>query len=378
MVTIGFPRMNEEAGERRDFLPDFVSEAGRLGKVLVEEGYGQGLGIPITEYVKAGAAVVPRAKIFSCDYVLVIRCPADKELKLMRPNSALISMIHRSTHPLRVKQLLSQKIRGISMDALVDDAGNRLVEALELTAWGGMDVACGELFNQETINALSRGKVKRPFKIVVLGTGRVGRHAVNAAVHSGNLERYAKMVKGHLPAIAVEALGRSLTCNKEYLKSIFKKTDMLVDATSRTDVHMPIIPNSLLKELPSWAVILDIAADAYDASATPPVVKAIEGIPTGNLDKYIFRKDDPAYSGIPKFVDTTNRRTVVSCYSWPGLQPSKCMKIYGVQLMPLMRALIEKHPYAPRESGDMYERSLFRASDEFFSRQNKLQQEAIV
>jgi len=285
----------------------------------------------------------------------------------LKPNSTLVSMIHRPTHPSRVRQLSGQKVHSIAMDALVDDNGNRLIETNELCAWGGMDVACGLLFDQETIDVYCRDKAKRPFKIVILGTGRIGRHAVNAAVHGGNMDRYAKMLDGSLPAVTVEVLGRSLSGDHEYLRTTFQDTDMLVDATARTDVHTPIIPNSLLKELPSWAVILDLSADAYDAHTIPPIVKAIEGIPTGNLDKYIFKKDDPAYADIPKFVDTTNRRTVVSCYSWPGLQPGKCMEIYGKQLLPLIRTLIKKHLAALSGSGNQYERILFNASDGFIS-----------
>src|SRR5674476_48479 len=34
------------------------------------------------------------------------------------------------------------------------------------------------------------------------------------------------------------------------------------------------------------------------------------------------------------------RRTVVSCYSWPGVQPEACMRAYGAQVNPLLKTLI--------------------------------------
>lgn len=45
-LLVGLPRMHKEAGERRDFLPEFVSFLSRagFGDIVVEEGYGTGVG----------------------------------------------------------------------------------------------------------------------------------------------------------------------------------------------------------------------------------------------------------------------------------------------------------------------------------------------
>ena len=46
-MNVGLPRMHKEAGERRDFLPDFVRAPRRGGRrrIVVEEGYGSGMDI---------------------------------------------------------------------------------------------------------------------------------------------------------------------------------------------------------------------------------------------------------------------------------------------------------------------------------------------
>ena len=61
-------------------------------------------------------------------------------------------------------------------------------------------------------------------------------------------------------------------------------------------------------------------------------VKGIEGIPTGTLDKFVIEADDIIYDTIPKSINTTNRRIVVSCNAWPGIDAKECMKLYGRQL----------------------------------------------
>jgi alanine dehydrogenase len=69
-------------------------------------------------------------------------------------------------------------------------------------------------------------------------------------------------------------------------------------------------------------------------------VRGIEGIPQGNLDQWEFGPDDPAWDTLPPTVPTAHRRTVVSCYSWPGVRPEACMELYGSQLTPLLKTLI--------------------------------------
>jgi alanine dehydrogenase len=114
--------------------------------------------------------------------------------------------------------------------------------------------------------------------------------------------------------------------------------------------------------MPSHAVLLDLSVDPYDCDGNELIVKGIEGIPQGNLDQYIFRPDDPAYEHVPECVQAKNRRFTVSCYSWPGIHPVECMRVYGRQLRPLLRTLIEKGGTQNIEArGRFFERALSRA-----------------
>jgi hypothetical protein len=65
------------------------------------------------------------------------------------------------------------------------------------------------------------------------------------------------------------------------------------------------------------------------------------GVPQGNLDQYIFAPDDPAFDQLPSQISTRYRRHSVSCYSWPGIHPKRCMDSNGKQLRPLMRTIHE-------------------------------------
>jgi alanine dehydrogenase len=119
-------------------------------------------------------------------------------------------------------------------------------------------------------------------------------------------------------------------------------TDLLIDATARVDQTRPVVPNPWIAALPEDAVILDLSADPYDFSTTPPRVKGIEGVPEGDLDQYIFGIDDPAYERLDARVSTEQRRLALSCYSWPGLRPSECMAVYGAQLGRVLEPIFAK------------------------------------
>jgi len=109
-------------------------------------------------------------------------------------------------------------------------------------------------------------------------------------------------------------------------------------------------------------VLLDLSVDPYDCLANPPFVKGIEGIPQGNLDQYKFSPDDPVYQKMPACFDTTHRRHAVSCYSWPGIYPNACMEVYGRQIMPILRNILERDGLQNiRPNGRYFERAISRA-----------------
>ena len=118
------------------------------------------------------------------------------------------------------------------------------------------------------------------------------------------------------------------------------------------------------------AIILDLTADPYLTDEAGVQVKAIEGTPTGNLNKTIMYTDDPAYEAIPSGVKIDNRRTVVSCDAWPGVKPEECMHMYGIQILPVLVKLIEKDvDEMTIDSPYYFERAIHRATIGFFEAQ---------
>jgi alanine dehydrogenase len=361
--TIGFPRMMKEPGEKRVFLPEFVQSLAREGlTVFIEEGYGARSGFTFADYRQTSEAVrmATRQEAFQQDVVLVLRSPQPDEFALLRPGSCLISMLHFPTRPKRVEALKNLGINAISLDSITNDHGLRLVENMQAVAWNGLETAFDVL--EKNWPGLRRPDGE-PIRVLIMGTGMVGKHAVDAATKLGNVERNNQHIQDKGPGTVALTAGRNLTAHAPAMEKLFRQADILVDATQRRDPSRPLVPNSWLAWLPEHAVVADLAVDPYTFDITPPVVRGVEGIPHGNLDKYVFYPDDPDWDQtVPASVPSAQRRTVVSCYSWPGIHPEACMRHYAQQLEPLMKSLLEKGYDGLSPEGSFFERALYRAT----------------
>ncbi len=361
-VTVGIPRMHKEPSERRDFLPPLIGLLAANGaEVHVETGIGSGMGYTDTDYttVSPNVHVTDEEECYRQDIVLVLRAPEGR-YHLLRRGAVLVSMLHFSTRPARVAMLTEMGIDAVALDLIRAEDGRRLVENLRSVAWNGIGSAFAAL--ERTWPELS-GPRRSTVKVTIMGAGRVGRHAVEFATKYGDDARNESLSRLGLPGVEVVSAGRNLTGDPVYLQGRLAVTDILVDATARRNPGVPLIPNAWISLLPDHAVICDLSVDPYLLDAEPQIVRGVEGIPQGDLDQWTFAPDDPAWDSLPAGVPTAQRRTVVSCYSWPGVRPEPCMHVYGSQLAPLLELLVTRggmdgiHP-----DGSYFEQALWRGS----------------
>jgi alanine dehydrogenase len=362
-VKIGFPRMKKEAGERRVFLPDFIQFLIRHGAdVFLEEGYGSRSGYTFDDYQRGDRAVhmCGSEDAYRKDIVLILRSPTLAEAELIPSGTCLISMLHYPTRPRRVERLKELGIKSISLDSIVNDNNMRLVENMKAVAWNGLEVAFDLL--EKCWPNLDPGE-GRPIRVLVLGTGMVGKHAVDAGSKLGNIERNNEHILAGGPGAVVTVVGRNASANPQLIKQLLANADILVDATQRRDTSQPVVPNEWIACLPEHAVVVDLAVDPYLLECDPPVVRGIEGIPQGNLNQFVFYPNDPAWDKtVPAAVPSRHRRTTVTCYSWPGIHPEASMLHYAQQLEPLMQVLLAVGYDGLSPDGDYFERALYRAT----------------
>lgn len=335
--------MHLEAGELRDFLPEFVHHLLKTGaEVVLEHGYGSGMSIREEDYLldSYSPRFASMEEAYQQDIVIVLRYPGDSIVEKMRPGACLVSMLHIPTRPSRAAFLRSLGLEGISLDSIKDDTGRRLVENLQAVAWNGVEVAfrvLTSIFPPPGIDS----PLRPPLRVTLMGAGAVGMQAGQAAIRYGDMLTWKRLADAGVPGIILTVVEYDMTGNRPIMQEILRGTDLLIDATQRPDPSRPVIPNEWIGLMAPHAVLLDLSVDPYDCNTEQPIQKGIEGVPHGNLDQYIFAPDDPAFDQLPDCINTHNRRFSVSCYSWPGIYPLKCMDLYGKQLAPILRTLIE-------------------------------------
>jgi alanine dehydrogenase len=361
--TIGFPRMRQEAGEKRVFLPELIDYLVKLGaQIYIEEGYGSRSGFTFEDYKRANPNIhrCGREEAFQKDVSLILRSPKPDEFHMIKHGSTLVAMLHYPTRPIRVARLRKLGINAISLDSIANDNNIRLVENMKAVAWNGLEAAFDWL--EKCWPGLARPD-RKPIQTIVIGAGMVGKHAIEAATKLGNIERNNDHIAAKGPGATALSIGRNIASNPASMKMLLSQADILVDATQRRDPSKPVIPNDWIECLPEHAVIVDLAVDPYTLEANPPVVRGVEGIPQGNLDQYIFQPDDPKWDNlVPATIASKHRRTTVTCYSWPGVHPEACMQHYARQLEPLLYHLFTKGYEGLSLNGDYFERALYRGT----------------
>ena len=297
-LTIGFPRMYNEPGERRAFLPSLIGLLANMDvDVYVEADSGAGMGYSDDAYRATSPRVhiVDEATAYRQDIVVVLRAPEGR-YELIPPGTILLSMLHFTTRPERVELLRRLGIEAIALDMVTGDNGQRLVQNLRDVARNGLAAAFDAL-ERRWPPLLSADRL--PVSVTVLGAGGVGKQAIESAVRCGDEARNERFIRDGLPGVEVVVADQNLSGDEAYFRRRLAQTDILVDATARRDTSRPVFPNAWLGWLPDHAIVCDLAVDPYLLDDDPPVVRGIEGIPQGNLDQWEFAPDDPAWDALP-------------------------------------------------------------------------------
>ena len=145
-------------------------------------------------------------------------------------------MLHYHTRPNRVAMLKEKGINSISLDSIADDKNLRMVENMKAVSWNGIEAAFNWL--EKRWHGLVRPD-KKPINVLILGTGMVGKHAIEAATKLGNVERNNDHIASNGPGAVALSIGRNLASNSAAMKELMKHADILVDSTQRPTSASP-------------------------------------------------------------------------------------------------------------------------------------------
>jgi alanine dehydrogenase len=191
-VRIGVPKEIKVLENRVGLVPGSVRELVAHGhEVVVEHNAGQGIGMDDAAYGRAGARVAATAaEVFAAaDMIVKVKEPQAAERRMLRPGQVLFTYLHLAPDPEQAADLVAGDAVCIAYETVTSAQGGLPLLAPMSEVAGRMAVQAGAYYLEKPHGGLGVlvGGVPGvdPAKVVVLGGGVVGTHAIDIALGMG-------------------------------------------------------------------------------------------------------------------------------------------------------------------------------------------------
>ena len=269
-LLIGIPRETHFQEKRVCLTPDAVNAITANGhRVLIESKAGLAAKFTDRHYTEAGGEITADTeKVFNCPMILKVEPPSLEELKIMKPQAALISALQLKTQTKAYFDALAEKrITAIAFEFIKDEDGTYpAVNALSEIAGTASVLLAAELMSAEGQgNGLMFGNISGvpPIEVVILGAGTVGEFAARSAMGLGaNVKVFdnslTKLRK--LQTNIGSTLYTSTVQPKNLLKAL-RRCDVAIGAVRGRDRAPVVVSENMVEHMKNGAVIIDVSID---------------------------------------------------------------------------------------------------------------------
>ncbi len=269
-LFIGIPKETSFQEKRVCLTPDAVSALVNNGhRVLFESGAGEGANFSDKDYSEAGAEITKdTAKVFSCPILLKVEPPSQDEIKLINPQTILISALQLKTQNKAYFEALAKKrITAIAFEFIrdVDGAYPAVRQLSEIAGTASVLIAAELLSNVNKGNGLMFGNISGipPIEVVIIGAGTVGEFAARAAIGLGaNIKVFDNSIT-KLRSLQTK-LGRTIYTStlqpKNLLKSL-KRCDVAIGAVRGKNRSPVLVSEAMVEAMKTGSVVIDVSID---------------------------------------------------------------------------------------------------------------------
>lgn len=269
-LFIGIPKENHFQEKRVCLTPDAVSALTANGhRVMIESGAGKGSKFKDKNYSDAGAEVTnDTEKVYSCPILLKVEPPSMEEIKMMNPQTILISALQLKTQEKSYfKALAEKRITAFAFEFIKDsDGAYPAVRSLsEIAGTASVLIASEILSNINGGNGLMLGNISGvpPTEIVILGAGTVGEFAARSAIGLGaNVKVFDNSITKLrcLQSNLKQTIYTSTMQPKNVLKAL-KRCDVAIGAVRGNNRSPIIVTQTMVEHMKPGAVVIDVSID---------------------------------------------------------------------------------------------------------------------
>ena len=270
-MRIGIPKEIKNNENRVGMTPAGVAELVKHGhEVMVQHTAGEGSGFPDSDYIGAGASILPAIEdvYASADMIVKVKEPIEPEYPLIRSGQVLFTYFHlASDRPLTDAMLDSGAVCIAYETVTAPDGSLPLLIPMSEVA-GRMATLNGAYYLQKTKAGM--GKLLcgvpgvKPAKVLVLGGGIVGQAAARVAAGMG-----ANVVIADISLPRLRELSVSMPPNVDTLYSSshniqqeLPDTDIVIGSVLIPGDKTPhLIDRQMLSLMQKGSVLVDVAID---------------------------------------------------------------------------------------------------------------------
>jgi len=270
-IVVGVPSEIKTHEYRVAMTPVGVDELTRAGhKVLVQQGAGQGSGIPDEQYRANGAEIVPQAKDVwaAADMIVKVKEPLPTEWPMMRRGQVVFTYFHFAADEKLTRACMDTGITAVAYETIKDARGTLPLLTPMSEVAGRMSIQEGAKFLERPFEGrgILLGGVPgvKPASVVVLGGGIVGANAAKVAAGLGatvtildiNLDRL-RYLDDVMPKNVT-----TLYSDRHAILGCIATADLVIGAILIPGAKAPfLVKRADLKLMQPRAVIIDVAID---------------------------------------------------------------------------------------------------------------------
>ena len=269
-MDIGIPKETKDQEFRVGLTPSTVRTLVDRGhQVYIETNAGFGSSFTDTQYIQAGANIVPTAAAaWDREMVVKVKEPLSTEYQYLQKNQILFAYLHLAANRTLTEQLIDTGVSAIAYETVeLPDGKLPLLAPMSIIA-GRLSVQFGARFleKQQGGSGVLLGGVPgvQPGQVTILGGGVVGTEATRIAVGMGaqvtildvNVDRlsYLETIFGSRVTY--------LYSNTSNIETAVRDADLVIGAVLILGKRAPILVSSaLVSEMKLGAVIIDVAVD---------------------------------------------------------------------------------------------------------------------
>jgi alanine dehydrogenase len=279
-LFIGIPKETSYQERRICLTPDAVNSLTYQGhRVMIESGAGESSSYSDKEYSDAGAEVTKDTKkVFGCPMLLKVEPPTLTEIKMINPETIIISAIQLKTKKKEYFEALAlKKITALAFEYIKDEDGSYpAVKSLsEIAGTASILIASELMITDEFGKGLLFGNITGvpPTEVVILGAGTVGEFAAKTAIGLGaNVKVFDNSITKlrRLQNNLNQRIFTSTVQQKALLKAL-RRCDVAIGAMRGKERCPIIVTETMVEHMKKGAVIVDVSIDTGGCFETSEV-----------------------------------------------------------------------------------------------------------